>query len=178
MGRRLRAPVAVALIAASFAIAACGGDANSGAGTAPNATQGDRAYIARANAICRHGVREARRIGARAGTVDPGDVDTITAIFVRPGISLLERQAARMRRLKAPASATDFRTYVGLYDPATVLTEQRVQAALAHKPARLQQLAAAMDQLSADSRAAARAAGLDDCDVDIARQIVLAASGK
>lgn len=178
-GRRRHAPVAVAAIALLIAFAGCGdgGDSGSDAGHSTDAQTGQD-YIARANAICRQGVREAERIGRGSASVDPSNIDTITAIFVRPGISLLERQAEQLRRLDAPADAEDFNTYVGLYDPAIVLVRERVRAALAGDAAEVQRLGEAMDQLTVDSRVAASGAGLDDCDVDISRQIVLAAAGK
>jgi hypothetical protein len=170
----LRLALLVPALAILFALAGCGDDDGGSTGTAT----ADTGYIERANAICRDGVREARRIGRSSSGVNPGDLDTVTAIFVRPGIALLERQAERLRRLDAPADAEAFNRYVALYDPANVLVRQRVRLATAGKLGEAQGLGTSMDQLAADSRAAALEAGLDDCDVDISREIVLAAAGQ
>ena len=178
-GGRRYAPAAVAAIALLVALPGCGDDGGSGneGGETTNAEAGGE-YIARANEICRRGVREAERIGTRSSSVDPGNLEAITALFVKPGISLLERQAERLRRLDAPADDGDFKAYVGLYDPAIVLVRERVRAARAGDLQEVQSLGEAMDQLSVDSRVAAGRAGLDECDVDIAREIVLAAGGE
>ncbi len=169
----LRLTVAFFALAILLALAGCGDD-----GGSQSTTPANTSYIKRANAICREGVREARRIGRSSHTVNPRNLDTITAIFVEPGIRLLQSQAERLRRLDAPADDEDFNTYVDLYDPAIALVLERVRLARAGKLAEAQNLGAPMDQLAADSRAAALRAGLDDCDVDIAREIVLAAAGQ
>ena len=103
MSRRGRfATIALAAVALLVALPACGED-DSGSEAGATTASGDGDYIAKANAICRQGVREAQRIGRQGGSIDPGNVDTITAIFVKPGLALLERQGERLRRLDAPA---------------------------------------------------------------------------
>jgi len=169
-GLALAALGAVAVLAS----AGCGDDDSSD----DQAAGEGAAYVERASAICREGVREAKRIGKRSQNVDPGNLELITAIFIRPGISLLERQAERLRGIDAPPEDEAYHTYVGLYDPAIELVRRRVEAARAGDIAEAQNVGTYMDQLGADSREAARAAGLADCDVDIARTMVLAAAGE
>jgi hypothetical protein len=168
-------PVAVVILAllAVVALGGCGDDEDSEGQAASGG-----AYVERANTICREGVREAKRIGRRSQEVDPGDRELITAIFVEPGIALLERQAERLRRIDAPPEDESFHTYVGLYDPAAELVRRRVEAARAGDIAEAQNVGTYMDQLSVDSRKAAQGAGLDDCNVDIARTMVEAAAGE
>jgi hypothetical protein len=162
----------VSALLALLVFAGCGEDDEGSQGE----TNAD--YVERANQICRDGLREAHRIGRRSARVDPRNLDIITGLFIEPGIALLERQAERLRRIDAPADDEDFNTYVDLYDPAIVLVRERVRLARGGNLAQAQNLGGPMDQLAADSRVAASDAGLDACDKDIAREIVLAAAGK
>jgi len=175
MTRRIVAPLVLAALAAPLVLAGCG-DGGDSESPAPS----ESAHIDRANAICRDGLKQARRLGRTAlQRLDTGaDLDVVTEAFVKPGIPLLERQAERLRRVEAEADDPRLTAYVELYDPVIELSRQRVEAARAGDGTRASELTEYAEQLGADGQLAAREAGLVDCDLDFQRAVVESSAGK
>jgi hypothetical protein len=162
---------AIACVVALVPVTGCGGGDNGDGGTTASADDSEvavpAAILARANTNCRQAAVLLRRLTKGAVKRYPLLSEAVNEGVVRPGLSLMERQARRQGALAAAADNPDFDRYVELYQPMIVLTRQFLQAARAHNIERAKRLAALVTGLRVEQRLAARAAGLTDCDVDL-----------
>jgi hypothetical protein len=170
---------AAALVLLAFG-AGCGGDSDSVEAVPrprPEATVADRAYAAKANAICRDALAQTRKLGERfrSAATESDLLKTTTEHLVKPGIVIRARMADRLRGLPAPTQGEEaVAAYVELFDPIEALSRDRLRAGLAgdiEESARFEQL---LLSLGEEQTAAARLAGLDACTASF----VTAATGR
>jgi 4-amino-4-deoxy-L-arabinose transferase-like glycosyltransferase len=133
--------------------------------TAPNGPEKQR-YIARADAVCKHGIAEARALGRNF--VNPGGsaLQVFTERLVRPGIPILERFAARLRAIQPRPQDTNLETYLGLFDPGIALLKQRLRAGERDQLEESQNLELLLVSLGDEQRELGRRFGFRACNVD------------
>jgi hypothetical protein len=150
----------VALIAAS----GCGGGGDSDGSPSGQSP----AVIAKANANCRflrHGAQEIGR-GALAGYNPQTALRATTEHLVKPSISLLERVARRQQALEPEAKDPSFNLYAEFFNPIVVTAQERLRSGRADDYGRSRELEELLTSLGLEQQAAARRAGLRDCNVD------------
>lgn len=171
---RWTGPVAVLLL---VLLAGCGGGEDTV--TSEGLRPADKAYAAKANAICARAVGQTRRIGkelARA-EITPATPDLLavtTERLVRPGIRIRAEMAARLRALPLPDEGREtVQAYLDLFDPLEELARLRLQAGIDRDLEEALRLENLMQEMGEEQQAAARLAGLEVC----ATNFVLAAFG-
>lgn len=166
------------VVALALAFAGCGGGGDET--TAPVATAEEEqapptqgspsssAYVKGAEAVCVDMVAAAKRRGLalRSQEEFPSDPLALTTALITPAVPILAASARRLRALEDESATPDFEAYVGVYDPILALLRQRVEAGEAGDRERAQELEAQLLDLVALQRQLARAAGLEECDVD------------
>jgi hypothetical protein len=158
----LRAPAVVAVLV-SAVLSACGGG-DEEAPPAPAAKAPPEA-IDRANANCRRLVRDVKEIGR--GALRAEDVfEAQDENIVRPALPVIERIGRSQQAVAATTDDPNLELYAELFDPILVLSRERLRVGRAMDRSAATDLEAFLQGLTAEQRAAARAAGLSDCDVD------------
>lgn len=182
-GRRWAALLAVALLAAALLGSCGGGDDNATRSSAANASAGEAAsptsprVLALANANCRRLLRGVIGVAKRSRTkVYSTTLETVTEGLGAPAMRLVKRTAARQRALEPLGEDPLFDAYVGFFDPIIVLGEQRLQAGRSVDVPRAERLQNLLTTLDEEQRAAARRAGLDECDRDFFATMVRVAN--
>jgi 4-amino-4-deoxy-L-arabinose transferase-like glycosyltransferase len=179
--------VSTALVAgfAVIALAGCGDDGNetpaatTTSTTAANDGSTEQRYVNQANAICRHTVRKVRGLGRRFGRSDTTDsLARTTDELVRPGLAILESQARQMRAIEPAPEDQDLQRYVELFDPILALGRERFRAGRAGELDEARRLEMLGRELGEEQLAAARRAGLRDCEVDVEDELFAAAAGR
>lgn len=164
-----RATARIAPFAAALAIVASGCGGSDAPNDQPSATAGLPAAVATtANSNCRYLRREAEAIGkgALAGYDPARALQVTTERLVKPSISLLERVARRQQALEPKADDSWFDLYANLFDPIVVTAQERLRAGRANDYGRSRELEEQLTSLGLEQKAAARHAGLRDCNVD------------
>jgi hypothetical protein len=161
--------VRIALLAgAASAIAASGCGGGNGASEGGQPEGAPPAVISKANSNCRYLRREAKQIGrgALAGYTPASALQTTTERLVKPSISLLERVAKRQQALEPEADDPWFDLYADLFDPIVVTAQERLRAGRENDYGQARELEELLTSLGLEQKAAARHAGLRDCNVD------------
>lgn len=159
----IRAPAIVFCAVAALVLTApgCGGDESPDSSSA----RIPAADVARANAACREFRRDIKQLGK--GVLSGSDLlEATTEKLVKPSIPLLKRIAKRQQALAAESGNPDFILYAGLFDPVIVLAQDRLRAGRAEDGQRSTELEEKMTSIGVEQIAAARNAGLFDCDED------------
>lgn len=123
----------------------------------------------RAEAICRRSVARTRALGrglSKAVANAPSPAQGITTALVGPGIAILSREAAELRRLGTPPDSPALATYLGLFDPILELARQRFQAGSRGDIGQARRLELMIADLSAEQSAAAKEFGLRACSIE------------
>lgn len=162
----------------------CGSSGNSaptptvgstGAGLDRPASRVDKAhYIARAEGVCRRGLRETRALGRNLSEIVANAASPqrgITNGLVRPGTEILSREAARLRGLRPRPDSQALEIYLGLFDPIVELGRQRLVAGNADDPDRAHSLELMIASLGNEQSVAARRFGLKACSVPFTRAL-------
>jgi hypothetical protein len=153
-------------VVSAIAAAGCGGGNGASEGGQPGGPP--PAVIAKANSNCRYLRREAKEIGrgALAGYTPASALQATTERLVKPSIALLERVAKRQQALKPRADDSWFDLYADLFDPIIVTAQERLRAGRANDYGQARELEELLTSLGLEQKAAARHAGLRDCNVD------------
>jgi hypothetical protein len=157
--------------AAVAAVAGCGGGDGDSEGAREQTVAVDPEYAARANAICTEMRRRKRGLVKSIGTIPGGALAAITEGLVAPGIRILDREAARLRALQPRPDNHELETYLGLFDPILVLSEERLRTGRAGDFSTSRTLERLVTGLEQRQRGAALAAGLDQCGVEFVRAL-------
>jgi hypothetical protein len=160
MTGRLLVSVAAAV---SLSLAGCGGDESEPTPTPP--PEASPAAKARANANCRAFRSEVEAIG-RSALRDADLTQVLTEGLVRPSIPALKRIGARQQALMTEADSPSFALYANLFDPIIVLAQERLRLGRASELAGSREIEKLLTELGLEQMAAARQAGLRDCNVD------------
>jgi hypothetical protein len=184
----LRPAAATMGLVTLIALGGCGGedddpaDGETAGTSTTSTTETDpekQAYIAKAEAICRDGLREARAVGNKFDAFG-GDyaspLERFTEELVVPGIPILERFASRLRALQPRPDDPDLEQYLDLLDPGIELLHQRVAAGRAGDLTESGRLEALLVELGDEQRQYGRAFGLRACDTDFLTELAKAAA--
>jgi hypothetical protein len=158
-------------------IPGCGGGEDSGATEAESEVP--PAVVARANATCRHFVREIKQIGTGALARGPEttNLELTTENLVKPSIPLLERVGKQQQALQKAAHNPWFDLYAELFDPIVALAKQRQRSGEADDFYRSRDLEELLTNLGLEQMEAARNAGVRDCNVDFQNVLLSSLSG-
>lgn len=143
------------------------------------------AVVAKANANCREFIQRAQQLGKGVlATGNSNFADVATERLVKPSIPLLEQIARRQQALANGTGNAQFTLYADLYDPAIVLTQERLRTGrAAQRTGALedyQRSRAVENELTAigvDQIHAAEAAGVKRCSADFQHIFLNAFSG-
>lgn len=113
-------------------------------------------------------MKETRELGQRLSQVvaQSGSVqETIASGLVKPGIAILIREQARLKRLGPPPRSEDLATYLGLFSPIIVLSEQLLAESEAQDTQQSRNLEVMVTNLIDEQTAAAKRFGLRSCAI-------------
>jgi len=136
-----------------------------------------------ANANCRELLREAKKLGR--GVLSrgyEGAIQLTADALIRPGLPLLRTITRSQQALARRTDEPNFDLYARLFDPIVVLTERRLAVSESLPPGlpthpEIADLEDQIDELTHEQQLAARAAGLNDCDVDFRRVLISSLTG-
>ncbi len=130
----------------------------------------DRAqYLKRAEAICSRSAHEIHALGRalpRVFSQSGSYQKAITNGLVRPGIEILNTEAARLRSLGPAPSSRESEVFLGLFDPIIELAHERLRAGNSGDPEHARTLELMIASLEDEQSAAARGLGLHACSLE------------
>ena len=177
---RGRSALLIAL--ATAALTGCGGSRSATSETTDTvvpthrtASDVDRGlYIAKAEAICRRGLRKTHALGRNLPEVlssSASPQEGITNGLVRPGTEILSREAAGLRNIRPAPNSRALEIYLGLFEPIVELAHQRLEAGTAGELERAHNLELMIASLGDEQSAAAHQFGLHACSVKFTRAL-------
>ena len=163
--------MAAVTAAALVVLAGCGGgggptQSGAGAATGTKANAPELTYIRRADRICERAVKQTQALGRRFNATPPPTTDPValtTEGLVRPGVKILEREAAALRELRPRPDNAELEDFIGLFDPIVVLSRQRVALSDSSKLGEARRLELLVNDLQDEQRIDARRFGLRIC---------------
>ncbi|MGN6558576.1 MAG: hypothetical protein ACTHLH_11290 [Solirubrobacterales bacterium] len=170
--------VPVAAVALALAVAGCGGsDSSSTVPQGAAARQRSAAYLRKADEVCAAMLRRTKKLGHEfiekaTGSNPPTLLSLQTELLVKPGLAVLRDTARRLRGIAAEAEDPELSLYAGLYEPLIQLAELRLRAGREGDPAESQNLQRQMEEIGAEQRQVAAAAGLENCQADFLQALV------
>jgi 4-amino-4-deoxy-L-arabinose transferase-like glycosyltransferase len=175
---RARATAALTALLAIVLLGGCGGDDSTPAASTTSTAQvppptkaEEKQFYDDAEAICTKTIAQTEKLRRR---ITSGGIDTtlgpdvaITRGIVKPGLRILEHQAAQMRAIALSAGQNEaVDTYVGLFDVINELLRRRIDLGLQGATADAQNLELLIADVGDEQRAAAATLGFDKCATD------------
>jgi hypothetical protein len=120
----------------------------------------------RAEPICKRFVKETREVGRRFDATPPDTSDPVTLTtegLVRPGVRIIEREAAALRELQPRPDDPDLTDFIDLFEPLLELSRQSLETSDSTKLAEAKRLEQLIQTVQVEQRDAARRFGFRVC---------------